>query len=174
MAAAISLSLLLFIYSSTPCIASLRILVLLLFLTLLMLSLESKVLCIEIKFLVLCFICLNSFLVQFKKNPEQLTREILNVFIPLIRFLRQSLLSRSFLLLLKYPSLNCDTMRCISFPFVLAPFRRSLCLFWRENHTKDWRRDLPRDWKGRKEGRSQRRLKEPVDKARQRRTVGLR
>ena len=48
-------------------------------------------------------------------------------------------------------------MRSNSFPVVLAPFRRSLCLFWRETHTKDWEWDLPRDRKWRREGRSQRR-----------------
>ena len=47
----------------------------------------------------------------------------------------------------------CDTIRSNSFLFVLVPLRRSLCLFWRETHTKNWGQDLPRDRKWRrKEG----------------------
>ena len=34
-------------------------------------------------------------------------------------------------------------MRSNSFPFVLAPLRRSLCLFWRETHTKVLRTRSP-------------------------------
>ena len=34
---------------------------------------------------------------------------------------------------------SCDTMRSNLFPFVLAPLRRYLCLFWRETHTKGLR-----------------------------------
>ena len=37
----------------------------------------------------------------------------------------------------------CDTMRSNSFPFVLAPFRRSLCIFWRETQTKGLRARAP-------------------------------
>ena len=51
----------------------------------------------------------------------------------------------------------CDTMLSHSFPFVLAPLRRSLCLFWRETHTKDWELDPPQYRKRRRERRSQRR-----------------
>ena len=38
---------------------------------------------------------------------------------------------------------ECDMMHCNSFPFVLAPLRRSLCLFWRETHTKGLRTRSP-------------------------------
>ena len=44
-------------------------------------------------------------------------------------------------------------MRSNSFPFVLAPLRRSLRLFWRETHTKDCGRNLPWDRKWRREDR---------------------
>ena len=37
----------------------------------------------------------------------------------------------------------CDTMRSNSFPFVMTPHRRSLCLFWREIHTKGMRARSP-------------------------------
>ena len=63
------------------------------------------------------------------------------------------------------PKLNrdaCDTMRSNSFPFVLAPLSRSLCLFWRKTHTKDRGRNLLRDWKWRREGRSERRQREEL------------
>ena len=40
---------------------------------------------------------------------------------------------------------------------VCAPVRESLCLLWRETHTKDWRRDLKWDRKWRRKGRFQRR-----------------
>ena len=43
---------------------------------------------------------------------------------------------------------------------MLAPLRWSLCLCWGETHTKDWGRDLPRDWKWRKGGRSERRQRD--------------
>ena len=38
---------------------------------------------------------------------------------------------------------KCDTMHSNSFPFVLVPLRRSLCLFWRETHTKGLRARSP-------------------------------
>ena len=55
-------------------------------------------------------------------------------------------------------------MRCNSFPFVLVPLRRSLCLFWCETHTKNWGRDLLRDRKWKREGKSQRRQREQLTK----------
>ena len=64
--------------------------------TLSMSSLGYKTLCIIISFLVLWSVCLSSFLVQFKNGPGYLTR----VFIPLMRFLFQSLVSRNFLVCL--------------------------------------------------------------------------
>ena len=52
-------------------------------------------------------IFLRSFFVQFKKALENLKMETLQIFIPLIRFLLQSLVSEIFLVLLRYfyPSL---------------------------------------------------------------------
>ena len=60
-------------------------------------SLGCKALSIVIKFLVLRSICLSSSLVLFKNGPEYLTRRTAQVFIPLRKFLEQSLVSRSFL-----------------------------------------------------------------------------
>ena len=65
-------------------------------------SLESKPLCIVINFLVLWLICLSFSLIHSKKGPEYLTRETVQVFIPLMRFLLQSLVLRIFLVLLRY------------------------------------------------------------------------
>ena len=54
-------------------------------------------LCMIISFLVLCFICLSSSLVYCKNGPENLIRAggCALVFIPLIRFLLQSLVLRN-------------------------------------------------------------------------------
>ena len=53
-------------------------------------------------------------------------------------------------------------MHSNSFPFVLAPLRRSLCLFWCETHTKGLRtRSHARpevEWEGRSERRQRRQL----------------
>ena len=65
-------------------------------------SLRYKALCIDIKFLVLWPICLNSSLVYFKNGSAYLTRMTAQVFISLMRFLLLSLVSRSFLILLRY------------------------------------------------------------------------
>ena len=65
-------------------------------------SLGCKTLCMVFSFLVLCSICLSSSLVHFKKGPEYLTRGKAQVFIPLMRFLFYSLLTSSFLVLLRY------------------------------------------------------------------------
>ena len=56
----------------------------------------------------------------------------------------------------------CNTMRSNSFPFVLGPLGRSLCLCGHETHTKDWGRDFPRDPKWRREGRSKRRQRDQL------------
>ena len=64
-------------------------------------SLECKALCIVISFLVLWSICLSS-LVHFKNGFEYLTRGTAKVFIPFIRFLLYSLVSSSFLVLLRH------------------------------------------------------------------------
>ena len=51
-------------------------------------------------FLILWFICLSSFI--FKNDPEYLPRGTTQAFNPLIRFLLYSLVSSSFLVLLRY------------------------------------------------------------------------
>ena len=62
-------------------------------------SLGCKTLCIIISFLVLWSICWSSFLVHFKNCPERGTAQL---FIILMRFLHCSLVSISFLVLLRY------------------------------------------------------------------------
>ena len=61
-----------------------------------------KDLCIVINFVVLWSICLSFSIVHFKNGPEYLTRESAQMIIPLMKFLLQSLVSRSFLVLLRY------------------------------------------------------------------------
>ena len=58
--------------------------------------------CHVINFPVLHSICLRSSLVLFKNGPEYLTRETALVFISLMGFLLQHLVSRSFLVRLRY------------------------------------------------------------------------
>ena len=53
-------------------------------------------------YLVLWYICLSSSLVYFRKGPEYLTWGIAQVFIPFKRFLLDSFVSSSFLVLLRY------------------------------------------------------------------------
>ena len=65
-------------------------------------SLGCSALCIVISFLVLWSICRSSSLVHFKNGPEYLIMGTAHVFIPLKRFLLQSLVSKSFLVLLRY------------------------------------------------------------------------
>ena len=62
-------------------------------------SFGYKILCKVINFLVLWFICLNSFLIHFKNGPDYLTRKTAQVFIPSMRFLLQSWVSKSSLVL---------------------------------------------------------------------------
>ena len=64
-------------------------------------SLGCYAFCMIISFLVLWSICLCSSLVHFKKSPEYLTRGTAQVFIPLIRFLLDSFVSSSLLVLLR-------------------------------------------------------------------------
>ena len=64
--------------------------------------LVCKALCIDMSLLVLCSICWSSSLVHFNNGPEHLTRETTQVFILLMRFLLYSLVSSSFLILLRY------------------------------------------------------------------------
>ena len=98
--------------------------------------LRCKALRIDINFLVLWSIFLNSSLVQFKKGPECLLRETDQVFIPLIRCLRQSLVSRSFLVLLRYYylfSFLCHLVDDIRFKrsyfFLIGKFYPFRCFF---------------------------------------------
>ena len=72
-------------------------------------------LCIVINSLVFCFICWSSSLVHFKNGPKYLIKETAKVFIPLMRVLQLSLVSRSFSVRLRHSFL-------ISFPFI------SVCL----------------------------------------------
>ena len=65
-------------------------------------SLGYNALCMVISFLVLWSICLNSSLVHLRKGPEYLMRGTAQVFIPLIRFLLESFVWSSFLVLLRY------------------------------------------------------------------------
>ena len=53
-------------------------------------------------FLILSFICLSSSLVHLRKGAEYLTRGTAQMLIPLMRFLLESFVSSSFLVLLKY------------------------------------------------------------------------
>ena len=55
-----------------------------------------------IGFLVLRSICLSSSLIHFKKGPEYLTKDTAQIFIHLIRFLQDSFVWSSFLVLLRY------------------------------------------------------------------------
>ena len=70
--------------------------------SLLMSSLECEVLCIAINFPVLWSLCLSFSLVHFKNCSDYLTRNTVQVFILLIKFLQQILVSRSFLIFLRY------------------------------------------------------------------------
>ena len=62
-------------------------------------SLGCDALCIVVSFLVLWSICLSSSLVHLRKGLEYLTSGTTRVFIPLIRFLLESFVSSSFLVL---------------------------------------------------------------------------
>ena len=66
------------------------------------LSLGYNALCIVISFIVLWSICLSSSLVHLRKGPENVTRGTAQIFIPLMRFLLESFVSSSFLVLLRY------------------------------------------------------------------------
>ena len=87
------------------------------------LSLSSEALCIIINFLVLWSICLIFTIVHFKKGPEYLAKEADLLFIPLMRFLLQSLVSRSFLVLLKYFLLpfflHLSLFDCVCFQYLV-------------------------------------------------------
>ena len=65
-------------------------------------SLGCNALCMVISFLVLWSICLSSSLVHLRKGLLYLTRGTAQVSIPLIRFLLESFVSSSFLVLLRY------------------------------------------------------------------------
>ena len=61
-----------------------------------------KPLCIVFNFIVPWFICLTSALHHFKNGPENLIRGTAQVFIRWMRFLLQNLVSRRFLVRLRY------------------------------------------------------------------------
>ena len=63
---------------------------------------QRHALCMVISFLIFWSICLSSSLVPFRKGPENVTRDIAQVFIPLIRFLLESFVSSSFLIFRRY------------------------------------------------------------------------
>ena len=65
-------------------------------------SLGCNALCIVISFLVLWSIFLSSSLVHLRKGPEYLMRGTAQVFISLIRFLQESFVTSSFLILLRF------------------------------------------------------------------------
>ena len=69
-------------------------------------SLEYKALSTIISSLSLWYICLISFFVHFQNDPGYHTRGNAQLFIPLIRFQLQSLVSTSFLVLLRYTFLT--------------------------------------------------------------------
>ena len=79
-------------------------------------SLGRKALYIVIKFLILWTICLKSSLVHFKNSPEYITSRTAHVFIPLMRFLLQSLVSRSFQIRLKFSVLIFSFIVCLMAP----------------------------------------------------------
>ena len=66
------------------------------------LSLGWNALCMVISFLILWSICLSSSLSHFSKDPEYLPKGTVQVLIPLIRFLINSFVFSSFLVLLRY------------------------------------------------------------------------
>ena len=109
-------------------------------------SFGCKALCIVMSFLVLMSICGNSSLVHFKNGPEYITRRTAQVFIILMKFLLQSLVSRSFLVWLRNSFLilsfisACMTLSAFSIPknlsfslfpnvLILSSFRQSLQLY---------------------------------------------
>ena len=65
-------------------------------------SLGRQTSCIVVSFLVFWLICLSSLLVIFKNAPEYLLRGTAMEIIPLIRFLLQSVVSRNFIVRLRY------------------------------------------------------------------------
>ena len=113
LAALITLSLLSLVWSSSPCIvASMQSSTLASSLppffdtySLSTSSYRCKALCIVINFLVLWSICLSSLFVYFKNDFEYLKRCTARLFIPLMRFLLQSMVSRSVHILQRCPLL---------------------------------------------------------------------
>ena len=78
-------------------------------------SLGCKTFSIITYFLVLCFIYLSSSFVHFKNGPKYITRRAVLVFIPLLR----NLVSRSFLVLLKYYFFPSSPFVCYQYFLVL-------------------------------------------------------
>ena len=65
------------------------------------------------------FISLSRFLLHFKNDSKNLTRETAQLFIPWMRFLRVNLVSKSFLVLLKY---TFRTISSISVSLMVSSF----------------------------------------------------
>ena len=78
------------------------------------LSLGCNAFCIVIGFLVLWYIFFSSSLVNYKTCPEYLTRNTAQVFIILIRFPLDSLVSSCFLVLLRYSVKFISGMICLT------------------------------------------------------------
>ena len=92
-----------------------------------------KPLCIIINFLVHWSIFLCSSLVQFKKGAEYLSSKTAKVFIPLIKFLLQILVSRRFLYLLRYFLLFLSSLftwwrLLLIFPGICNPLSQNILL----------------------------------------------
>ena len=79
-----------------------------------------------ISFLVLWSICLSSSFVHLKNGPEYLIMGTAQVLIHLIRLLLLSLVSRSFLVLLRYSFLTfLFISACLIFIIIIIPFEFS-------------------------------------------------
>ena len=88
--------------------------------------LDVRPCCIIINFLILSSVCLYSFFVYFKNGSEYLTSRTAQVFIPLMRFLQQNLVSRSFLVLLRYTLLIHFFLRLCLFDYICFPYSQVL------------------------------------------------
>ena len=85
-------------------------------------SLGCNALYTVISFLVIWPICLSSSLIHFKNGPEYLMRSTAQVFIPLIRFLLDSFVSSSFLVLQRYSFLNLSFIStCLMVSYCYVP-----------------------------------------------------
>ena len=112
-----------------------------------MLSLGCKNLCIIVSFLVLLSICWSSSKVYFKNGSKYLIRSIAQLFIPLMRFLLQSLVLRRFLVCLRYSffifsfmstCLMVSTSNKCSDPFLIWQFYFFYHLSFSASHYEHW------------------------------------